>query len=75
MICLRNWYGWGIEMSTIYPEGWGEDRVKRVLKQCEEQNEFGAVAEDEASFESDDQAFSQVPKKLLPKIRKLISLG
>lgn len=33
------------------PQGWDEERVRRVLAHCEEKIEAEAVAEDEAAFE------------------------
>jgi hypothetical protein len=58
--------------ETKYPEGWNEERVRRLLAHYEEQSEGEAVAEDEAAFE-DAQAVVEVPKELLPEIRKLIA--
>lgn len=55
-----------------YPEGWDEGRVRQLLARYEEQTADEAVAEDEAAFE-DDRAVVEVPKELLPEIRKLIA--
>ena len=38
------------------PEAWDEERVRRVLEHCEEQSDEGAVAEDEAAYESTTRA-------------------
>jgi hypothetical protein len=37
-----------------FPEGWSEEKVRRVLTHYEEQTEDEAVAEDEASIESSE---------------------
>ena len=60
-------------MKNRFPKGWDEKRVKAVLEHYESQTELEAIAEDEASFELEDQRYIEVPKKLLPKIRELIS--
>ncbi len=56
-----------------YPEGWDEERVRRLLARYEEQSADEAVAEDEAAFDQETQAVVEVPKELLPEIRKLIA--
>lgn len=35
-----------------FPEGWNEERVRRVLEHYEKQSDEEAVAEDEAAYES-----------------------
>jgi hypothetical protein len=56
-----------------FPTGWGEQRVRRVLKHYEEQTEEEAVAEDEAAYEDTTQAIMEVPKELVPTIREMIA--
>jgi hypothetical protein len=58
--------------SNKYPTGWNEPKVRKVLKHYESQTEDEAIAEDEAAFELKDQAVMVVPKKLVPKITRLI---
>ena len=60
-------------MSSNYPHGWDEERVRRVLAHYEQQTKEEAVAEDEAAFEQEGQTFVEVPNELLPKIRELIA--
>ena len=36
-------------MSSLYPEGCDEQKVRKVLKHYEEQSELEAVAEDEVA--------------------------
>jgi hypothetical protein len=59
--------------KTRYPQGWDEDRVRRVLAHYEQQSEEEAVAEDEASFEDPTQTVMEVPKDLVPAVRELIA--
>ena len=56
-----------------YPPGWDEDRVRRVMAHYEQQGEEEAVAEDEAAFEDEGLATVEVPKELVPTVRKLIA--
>ena len=56
-----------------YPEGWDEDRVKRVVYYYENQTDNEAVAEDEAAWEDTSQTFIEVPNDLVPSIRELIA--
>ena len=54
-------------MSSNYPHGWDEERVRRVLAHYEQQTE------EEVAFEQEGQTFVEVPNELLPKIRELIT--
>lgn len=56
-----------------FPEGWNEERVKKVLEHYESQTEEEAVAEDEAAFENQSQAIMEVPHELVPAVRELIA--
>ena len=58
--------------SRGFPPGWDEERVRRLIEHYESQSGDGAVAEDEAALR-DDQTFIEVPKELIPEIRKLIA--
>jgi hypothetical protein len=55
-----------------FPEGWDEDRVRKVLAFYEAQTEEEAVAEDEAGVESGVTVMN-VPHDLVPAIRELIA--
>jgi len=44
-----------------------------VLEQYEEQTEDEAMAEDEASFESESDTLVGIPKSLLPTVRELLA--
>lgn len=59
--------------ESRYPEGWDEERVRRVLEHYEQQSEDEAVAEDEAAFEGQKKTVMEVPADLVPEIRRLIA--
>ena len=54
------------------PEGWNEEKVRRVLAYYEQQSEDDALIEDEAGVESSETVMS-VPRDLVPKVRELIA--
>jgi hypothetical protein len=58
--------------QSKFPEGWNEERVRKVLVHYEEQTEDEAVAEDEAGVESSETVMS-VPHELVPIVRELIA--
>jgi hypothetical protein len=55
-----------------FPDGWDEDKVRRVLAHYAEQTEDEALAEDEAGIESSETVMN-VPHDLVPKVRELIA--
>ena len=59
--------------KNSFPPGWDESRVKDVLSHYENQSEIEAVAEDEAAFEDATQTTMEVPRELVPEIRRLIA--
>ena len=56
-----------------FPQGWDEERVRRVLAHYEEQTEAEVVAEDEAVFEDQTQTVMEIPTELVPAVRELIA--
>ena len=56
-----------------YPQGWDEDRVRRVLEHYENQSQDEAVAEDEAAYDDRTQSIMEVPIELVPTVRELIA--
>ena len=58
---------------SSFPNGWDEERVKRVLDHYENQTEDEAVAEDEAAWEDTTQTFIEVPNELVPAVRELLA--
>ena len=59
--------------QSEFPEGWDEERVRRVLAHYEEQTDDEAVAEDEAAYEDQTQSVVEVPVELVPAVRELIA--
>lgn len=59
--------------KSKFPLGWNEDRVYKVLKHYETQNEEEALVEDEASYENAAYTVMEVPKDLVPKVRELLA--
>ncbi len=60
-------------IASRFPEGWDEERVRRVLEHYERQSEDEAVAEDEAAYEDRRQAVMEVPVELVPEVRELLA--
>jgi len=56
-----------------FPEGWDEDRVKRVFAHYENQTESEAIAEDESAWENTAHTFIAVPNDLIPIVRELMA--
>ena len=54
------------------PEGWDEERVRRVIAYYEQQGDEDALIEDEAGVEPSETVMS-VPRELVPKVRELIA--
>ena len=50
--------------TTNFPPGWDKERVQRVLRHYESQDEDEAVAEDEAAFEDATQTVMEIPNHL-----------
>lgn len=53
-------------IQNKFPNGWSEEKVRRVLAHYREQTEDEAVAEDEAGIESAETVMN-VPHDLVPK--------
>ncbi len=58
---------------TRFPEGWDEDRVRRLLEHYKSQTDDEAVAEDEAVSEDPDQTLMAIPNALVPSVKALLS--
>ena len=56
-----------------YPDGWDDERVRRVLEHYETQSDEEAVAEDEATYEATTRTVMEVPVDLVPVVRELIA--
>ena len=59
--------------QATYPDGWDEERVRRVLEHYETQPDEEAVAEDEAAYEATTHTAMNVPVELVPTVRELIA--
>lgn len=60
-------------VQSRFPEGWDEQRVRRVLGHYDQQTEDEAIAEDEAGYEDRKESAVQVPIELVPAVRELIA--
>lgn len=56
-----------------FPEGWDEERVRRVLEHYEKQSDEEAVAEDESAYESTTHTAMEIPVELVPQVRELLA--
>jgi len=59
--------------KSKFPNGWDDERVKRVLDHYENQTEEESAAEDEAAWENTSQTFIEVPNELVPAVRELLA--
>ncbi len=57
--------------QTKFPEGWDEDKIRRVRASYEEQSEEDAMAQDEAGVQSFETVMA-IPHELVPEVRELI---
>ena len=58
--------------QNIFPEGWDEAKVQRVLALYGEQSEDETLAEDEAGVQPSETVMN-VPHDLVPRVRELIA--
>jgi 16S rRNA C1402 N4-methylase RsmH len=56
-----------------FPNGWDEERLRKVIAHYSEQTEDERVAEDESAFENRTQTIMEVPNELVPAVRELIA--
>ena len=55
-----------------FPDGWNEDKVRKVLAHYEEQPQDEALAEDESGVASSETVMN-VPHDLVSQVRELIA--
>jgi hypothetical protein len=55
-----------------FPDGWSEDRVRRVLAHYEEQSQDEAMAEDESGV-APSETVMNIPHDLVSQVRELIA--
>ena len=58
--------------KNYFPDGWDENRVRKVLAHYDEQPEDEALAEDEAGVASSETVMS-IPHDLVSQVRELIA--
>ena len=56
-----------------YQQGWTAQKVKKVLNHYEKQTEDTAVSEDEIAYKDKTKTFIEIPRKLVPSVRKLLA--
>jgi hypothetical protein len=56
-----------------YPKGWNRKKVQEVLAYYEKQTDSQAIAEAEAAYRKRSTALIEVPIKLLPQVRRILS--
>ena len=61
------------EKNQAYPDGWDEERIRKLAEHYDNQTEDEQVAEHEAAFLAEGQTVMVVPTELVPEIVKLIS--
>ena len=59
--------------ATNFPQGWDEERVRRILRHYDSLTEDEEVAEDEAAFEDSAQTVMEIPNDLVPAVRALLA--
>ncbi len=59
--------------QTKLPQGWDDERVRRVLAHYENQTEEQAAVEDEQAWQDRKATFIEVPTELLPAVRQLLA--
>ncbi|WP_041603631.1 hypothetical protein [Thioflavicoccus mobilis] len=58
---------------NIFPPGWDEKRIAKVVDHYEAQTDDEALAEDEAAFELSGQTVIEIPTELVPAVRELLA--
>lgn len=56
-----------------FPDGWDEERVRRLLAHYDAQTEEQAIAEDEAAWGDAAHATMRIPIDLVPAVRKMLA--
>lgn len=59
--------------KTNFPEGWNEERVRKVIAHYEKQTEVEAIAEDEAASQETDYTTFQIPVELVSVVRDIVA--
>lgn len=59
--------------EQIFPAGWDQARVRRLIEQYDAMEDEVLVAEDEAAQDDEGQTVMVVPTELVPAVRELIA--
>jgi len=59
--------------GSKFPAGWDAQRVRRVVDHYERQTDAEAVAEDEAAYDGATGSMIEIPRALVPAVRKLLA--
>ena len=60
-------------VTTEFPKGWDEARVRDIIDHYENMTEEEWLAEDEAAFNDPTQTPMMVPRELVPEVMRLIA--
>ena len=58
---------------NVYPPGWDEERVRKVIDYYDSLDDDGWAAEDEATFNDPNNIVMVIPRELAPAVRKLLA--
>ena len=58
---------------NVYPPGWDEERVRKVIDYYDSLDDDGWAAEDEAAFNDPNNIVMVIPRELVPAVRKLLA--
>jgi hypothetical protein len=62
-----------VSKKQVFPAGWDEERVRKVIAHYDNLTEDEELAEFEAAFNDPAQTMMSVPTELVPKIARLIA--
>ncbi|MCX7045044.1 MAG: hypothetical protein NTX50_06120 [Candidatus Sumerlaeota bacterium] len=62
-----------MKKQTVFPKGWNERKIQRVIKHYEGQSEEEAVAEDEAAYRGRKRIMMEIPIKAASEVRRLLA--
>ena len=60
-------------IRNIFPPGWDEERVNKVLKYYESQSEDEALAEINTAFDNAEYSVMLIPNELVPSVGNLLA--
>ena len=60
------------ELNQDLPEGWDEERIRKIIEYYDNQTEDEAIAEDEAAWNREGYTWIQVPHALVAEVIKIV---